>query len=53
MRFATAFMVLGLEESIQIVESNGDLEAVFVFSSDEEMDVYVSTGITDVIELID
>ena len=51
--FATAFMVLGLEESIQIVESNGDLEAVFVFSSDEEMDVYVSTGITDVIELID
>ena len=51
--FATAFMVLGLEESIELVESNDDLEAVFVFSSDQEMDVYVSTGITDIIELIE
>ena len=51
--FATAFMVLGLEESIQIVESNDDLEAVFVFGSDQETDVYVSTGITDIIELRD
>lgn len=49
--FATAFMVLGLEESIQIVEDDSNLDAVFVFSSEGEIDVYVSTGITEIIEL--
>lgn len=51
--FATAFMVLGLEESIRIVEEDPDLEAIFVFKSEEEMDIYVSTGITNSIELIE
>ncbi|MCP4456742.1 MAG: FAD:protein FMN transferase [Cytophagales bacterium] len=49
--FATAFMVLGLEESIRIVENDPDLDAVFVFTSEVETDIYVSTGITDAIEL--
>ncbi len=51
--FATGFMVLGLEESIQIVEEDPDLDAVFVFRSDTDIDVYVSTGITEITKLVE
>ena len=51
--FATAFMVLGLEESIRIVEEDESLEAVFIFKSGDELDIFVSTGMTDFVELIE
>lgn len=50
--FATAFMVLGLEESIRIVESDPDLDALFIFGSGDTTDSYVSTGIASAIEFI-
>ena len=34
--FATAFMVLGKDESLKIVEENSDLDAVFIFVDDDE-----------------
>jgi thiamine biosynthesis lipoprotein len=49
--YATAFMVLGLEESVQLVEADPTLDAVFIFRSDDATDIYVSTGITDFIDL--
>lgn len=49
--YATAFMVLGLEESIQIVENDDALDALFVFQSEEKIDVYISSGMAEFIEL--
>ena len=50
--YATAFMVMGLEESLALVESTDGLDAVFIFQSDEELDVYISTGMTQHIEVV-
>lgn len=45
--FATAFMVLGYHASMDIVESNPDLEAYFILSGeDESFDVKYSSGMT-------
>lgn len=44
--YATAFMVMGLDESISFVEDRDDLEAYLIFSDDEEgFGYYVSTGL--------
>ena len=44
--YATAIMVMGLDESISFVEDRDDLEAYFIFSDKEEgYGYYVSTGL--------
>ncbi|MEQ9232193.1 MAG: FAD:protein FMN transferase, partial [Cyclobacteriaceae bacterium] len=50
--YATAFMVLGLEQSIKIVEADPNLEAVFIFQTDDELDIYESTGISEYLQVL-
>lgn len=45
--YATAFMVMGLDRSIEMVELKPNLEALFVFQSGDEFDIYVSSGISE------
>ncbi|OEK03243.1 hypothetical protein BFP97_17690 [Roseivirga sp. 4D4] len=46
--FATACMVLGLEESIKLIESDPTLEAYLIYADDQgKMVTYVSPGLTD------
>lgn len=48
--WATAFMVLGLDESIQMVEKNPELEAFFIYSSPGgEFKTWASDGFRSVI----
>ncbi|MFC2117855.1 FAD:protein FMN transferase [Bacteroidota bacterium] len=48
--YATAFMVLGLEESIKIVEKDPDLEAYFIYSNEKGgFEIYASEAIKDLI----
>lgn len=48
--YATAFMVLGLDKSVQIVEREDDLEAYFIYTDDKgEYQVYVTRGIKKMI----
>ncbi len=50
--YATAFMVLGLEESKKIIEADPELDALLVYRSEGEgLASYVSAGIRDYIEL--
>lgn len=43
--YATAFMVMGLSPSIELVETRDDLDAMFVYSNDKgEWEVYQSKG---------
>ncbi len=44
--FATACMVLGLEESIRLIESDPTLEAYFIYADDDgELVTYISPGL--------
>jgi len=48
--YATAFMVLGLDESIKIVDKNNEMEAYFIFSDEEEeFKTYFTRGISKLI----
>lgn len=48
--YATAFMVLGLEESIKMVESDPELDGMFVYSNSKgEWEVYQSPGFVELI----
>jgi len=48
--FATAFMVLGLKKSIELVETRTDLEAMFVYSNEKgKWEVYQSPGFENLI----
>lgn len=48
--YATAFMVMGLKSSIELVESRDDLDAMFVYSNDQgEWEVYQSPGFENLI----
>ncbi len=50
--YATAFMVLGLEKSSSIVESDPDLDAVFIYQNDQgELANLVSEGIDQFVEI--
>ena len=49
--FATAFMVVGLEEAKRIIESSNDLEALLVYQSEDGLKSYVSKGIQPFVEL--
>jgi thiamine biosynthesis lipoprotein len=49
--YATAFMVLGLERSMEIVKGDPDLEAYFIYGDEEG--AYKSTyspGLKDILE---
>jgi thiamine biosynthesis lipoprotein len=43
--YATWFMVVGLEKSIEIIESIHDIEAFLIYSQGEEFAVYSSSGV--------
>jgi thiamine biosynthesis lipoprotein len=51
--YATAFMVLGLEESIALAENTPGLDAVFIFSTPDQLDVYVTTGMSEAITFVE
>ena len=42
--YATAFMVMGLEKSIEFVEANDDLEAFFIYDSGQQANKSHSTS---------
>lgn len=42
--YATAFMVMGVEKAIQVVESNPDLEAILIYDENGIMKNYISPG---------
>lgn len=49
--FATAFMVIGLEESLDLIEQHKELEAYFIYSDSEgQMQVKSTPGIESIIE---
>ena len=41
--FATAFMVLGLEESLKLAESRDDIEALFIYAGEDSTDHVITT----------
>lgn len=43
--YATAFMVLGLDQSKKIIESDQELEAILVYRSGDSIKSYISEGI--------
>ncbi len=52
--FATACMVLGTDKSIQMIETNPELEGLLIFSDDEgNLQSYVSQGVIKQIEILD
>ena len=50
--YATAFMVLGLEESKALVENTQELDAVFIYAQDNALKVYVTPGMKEAIEIV-
>lgn len=42
--FATAFMVLGLDESIKLAESRGDIEALFIYTGEDGSEKVATTS---------
>ena len=48
--YATAFMVMGVEESAALVEASEDLEAILIYQIDGELRTYISQGIAEYIE---
>ncbi len=50
--FATAFMVLGMEDSFAIVEENNDLDAIFIYQDDQgNLTNLISEGIKPFVEI--
>jgi len=50
--YATAFMVMGLEASIELIESNPDLDGLLIYAVGEEIDAYVSSSFQDNTEIL-
>lgn len=49
--YATAFMVLGLEEASKLVESNADLDAILVYRDQkDDLKTWISDGIRSFVE---
>lgn len=50
--YATAFMVLGLDESMEIVKKTGDLDAILIYQTEDgKLKSFVSDGIKPFVEL--
>lgn len=47
--YATAFMVLGLEESKKIVENNAEIEVCFVYEQEGENKVWMTEKFKDLV----
>ncbi len=47
--YATALMVMGFEKAKAFVEKENDLEAFFIFSTENSFETYVTTGFKDII----
>ena len=47
--YATAFMVMGLEEARLFAESDNEIEAFFIFSSNEGFETYATKGFKKII----
>jgi len=47
--YATALMVMGFEKAKSFVEKENDLEAFFIFSTEDSFETYATTGFKDVI----
>ncbi len=46
--YATAFMVIGLEKSIEIIESSTELDALLIYSDEAgRLDTYISKGVQE------
>lgn len=52
--YATACMVLGTQKSIELIETNPELEGFLIFSSNgNELEYYTSEGISQQIQILD
>lgn len=51
--YATSFMVLGVEQSMDIVKNDSDLEAFLIYQSGDSIAVKMSEGLTDFITLME
>jgi len=51
--YATAFMVLGVEEAMKIVEQDAGLEAMFIYRGAEKEEVAISSGMKNNITLLE
>ncbi|MFY0689860.1 MAG: FAD:protein FMN transferase [Cyclobacteriaceae bacterium] len=51
--YATAFMVLGVEKSMEIVNADPNLEALLVYRGEEKSEVVISEGIKESITIIE
>jgi thiamine biosynthesis lipoprotein len=52
--FATAFMVLGLDKSVDLVQKHPELEAYFVFSDNEgKYNIKLTTGLEQILEEVE
>ncbi|MEP5614219.1 MAG: FAD:protein FMN transferase [Cyclobacteriaceae bacterium] len=51
--YATAFMVMGMENSIDLVESENDLDAIFIFQNEQgDLESYISDGVKPFVEIL-
>ncbi len=51
--YATAFMVLGLGQSIEIIENNKELDALLIYTDDSDsIKIYVSKNIIEHVDLL-
>jgi len=51
--YATAFMVLGLDQSIKIIENNKELDALLIYTDDSDsIKIYVSKNIIEYVDLL-
>ncbi|MCD4773939.1 MAG: FAD:protein FMN transferase [Bacteroidales bacterium] len=48
--YATAFMVMGLEESIKFLEGNQELEAYFIYSEKDILKTYCTKGLQKILK---
>ncbi len=49
--FATAFMVMGVSASVELVEGDPYIEAILIYREGDETKTYVSTGIADYVTM--
>lgn len=48
--YATAFMVMGFEESIKFLEGNQELEAYFIYSEKDILKTYCTKGLQEILK---
>jgi thiamine biosynthesis lipoprotein len=52
--YATGFMVLGIDQSIRILEENKDIDAYLIFENEQgQISTYITDGIAGAIKNID